>query len=88
MKKNIMKATIYTFLGIAISIAAMLAGICMYCSGTFLPVYNGKTYVIGNQILRYELYLLLLVTIISSVRLADYGSTYLIKVIQKKVRRR
>ena len=85
---NNSKAVIYTILGSVICLASLIGMGTMYFSSTFLPVWVGNTYVLGNQIVRYELYLILLVFIILSVKLTDYGMKYLIKKFHKKLRRR
>lgn len=86
--RNTTKAVLYVFIGVVASIALIMGGVYLFLSGTFLPVYVGGTYVIGNQILRYILYAVLLVGIILSAKLADYGISYLIKRFHKKLKRR
>lgn len=86
--RNTTKAVLYVFIGVFTSIALLIGVVYLLLSGTFLPVYVGKTYVIGNQILRYILYAVLLVGIILSAKLADYGISYLIKRFHKKLKRR
>ena len=87
MRKNI-ETVVYKVLGFVIAGAAMLAMVLMYFSSTFLPVYIGKTYVIGNQILRYALYILLAVITYNAFMLATYGKRFLIKKFHKKRRER
>lgn len=86
--RNTTKAVVYIITGAIIFIASLIGVVFLFLSGTFLPVYVGKTYVIGNQILRYILYAVLLVGIILSAKLADYGISYLIKRFHKKLKRR
>ena len=81
MKKNMVKATVYVVEGIMLSLFSIRGIFFLYFSNTFLPVYVGKTYVIGNQILRYVLYITLAAVVVLSVKLADYGRKYLIKKI-------
>lgn len=88
MRNNIKKAVVYIITGAIIFIASLIGGVFLFLSGKFLPVYVGGTYVIGNQILRYILYVVLLVGIILSAKLADYGISYLIKRFHKKLKRR
>lgn len=87
MKKNIIKAMVYVVVGITGIALAILAFAAMYLSGTFLPVYVGKTFVLGNRIIRTTIYISLLVFTILSAILADYGAKFLIKKIHK-IRRR
>lgn len=86
--RNTTKAVLYVFIGVFTSIALLIGVVYLLLSGTFLPVYVGKTYVIGNQILRYLLYAVLFIGIILSAKLADYGISYLIKRFHKKLKRR
>ena len=86
--RNTTKAVLYVFIGVFTSIALLIGVVYLLLSGTFLPVYVGKTYVIGNQILRYLLYAVLFIGIILSAKLADYGMNYLIKRFHKKLKRR
>ena len=88
MRKNDIKAVIYAIVGIVTSMASFLGMICMYFSGTFLPVYVNDTYVVGNQIVRYELYAVLLVVGILTAILAAYGINFLSKKSHKNRRRR
>ena len=81
--KNIIKAAVYVVLGTIGTIGSIIGIVSMYFSNTFLPVYIKDTYVIGNQIVRYELYLILFVAIILSVKLAEYGIKFLIKKFPK-----
>lgn len=89
MRKNNVKATIYTVLGIAIAIAAVVGIAFLYFSGTVLPVYIAGSYILKNQIKRYVLYATLVIVIIAAVKVADYGAKYLInKKFRKNKRRR
>lgn len=88
MKKNIIKAVLYIVGGFAIALLAILGMIAMFLSSTFLPVYVGASYVIVNRILRYALYAILLVVIILSICLADYGMKFLIKKFHKNLKGR
>lgn len=58
MKKII--ATITMFL-------AMVAGVAMYLSSRFVPIYVNGEYILANQILRYVLYIILIVIALCSV---------------------
>ena len=84
MKKNDIKAIAYIVVGFVVALVAVLGMIAMYLSGTFLPVRIGSTYVVGNRIVRYLLYVLLLVIMIFSICLAEYGINFLIKKFHKK----
>ena len=66
--RNTTKAVLYVFIGVFTSIALLIGVVYLLLSGTFLPVYVGKTYVIGNQILRYLLYAVLFIGIILSAK--------------------
>lgn len=81
--KNNSKAMAYVVIGIVGFFLGWLGMMVMYISSDFLPVYVGKTYVIGNQILRYILYILLIFEMALSARLADYGIKFLIKRFRK-----
>ena len=85
--KTILKAVVavtYIYLGIAFTVGAVTLIFMMYLSGTFLPVYVGKSYILGNQILRYMLYGLLGAIIFFSAKLAKYGAQYLIRKFQRR----
>lgn len=84
MKKNIFKAIIYVIVGIVLTLVSGLSALLMYFSNTFLPVYVGSTYVVGNQLLRYLLYIVLVVIFVASIALIEYA----IKYLSKKVKRR
>lgn len=84
MKKNIFKAIIYVIVGIVLTLVSGLSVLLMYFSNTFLPVYVGSTYVVGNQLLRYLLYIVLVVIFVASIALIEYA----IKYLSKKVKRR
>lgn len=87
MNKNIMKAAIYTVIGVAIVIAALVGIPAMYFSKTFIPVYISGKYVLGNQIVRYIIYLILFALVVLGIKLAAYGLDFLIKKISKMKRR-
>ena len=90
MKKNIInsiKAMAFVVVGCAGSFLSMIAIVYLYFSTTFLPVYIGKTYVIGNQLTRYALYVILAGVVILSVKLTEYGACFLIKKFHKLKRR-
>lgn len=87
MKNNI-KATAYVVIGFFGATLATIGIIYMYFSSTFLPVYIGSTYVIGNQVLRYMLYAVLAGFVILFCKLACYGIKFLIKKFHKIKRRR
>lgn len=80
---NNMKAALYVLVGIIVGLAAMATGVFMYFSTTFIPVYVGSTYVIGNQLLRYLLYGVLFAILIASIKLTEYGIKYISKKIKK-----
>jgi len=85
--KNSIKAMAFVVIGMAGAVASLLGMAAMYFSTTFLPVYVGTVYVIGNQLIRYALYAMLAVIFVISVRLAEYGSSFLIKKFHKTKRR-
>lgn len=85
--KNNSKAMVYVVLGFVGAILCIWGIAKMWLSTKFLPVYVGTTYVIGNQILRYFLYALLIVGVALSVKLADYGISFLLKRFRKTGRR-
>ena len=43
---------------------AMVGMVAMYLSGKFIPVYVNGQYILANQIMRYALYVVLVVTIV------------------------
>ena len=43
---------------------AMVGMVYMYFSGTFVPVYVNGQYILANQLMRYALYVALVVTIV------------------------
>lgn len=88
MKKNTIKAVAYVIGGMTGISMTFLAMLNMYFSSTFLPIYVKGTYVLGNQVLRYEIYAVLLVIGLLSVVLTDYGMNYLNKKSRKNRRRR
>lgn len=83
-KRNIIKAIIYVIVGTVLTFVSGLFALLMYFSNTFLPVYVGSTYVVGNQLLRYLLYVVLGVIFVASIALIEYA----IKYLSKKVKRR
>jgi len=87
MTKNLKKAIIIALIGVVGSISCILSITAMYMSATFLPVYIGSVYVIGNQIVRYVLYAMLLGALILSVMLANHGISFIIKKFRKIKRR-
>lgn len=88
MSKNNIKAVIYAVAGFIVSVSSILGMIFMYLSGKFLPVYVKGTYVVGNRVLRWELYLILLVLAIAAGVLSAYGIDFLTKKFRKNKRRR
>lgn len=88
MRKNIVKAGVYSVGGITLAILSIMAMIEMYLSTKFLPVYVNNTFVLGNKVLRYELYILLIVGLFLSAKIAAYGISFLIKKVHKEIRRR
>lgn len=88
MKRNTIKALGYAVAGFIVSIISMLGMIFMYFSGKFLPVYVKGTYVVGNQVFRYELYVILFVLTIAAGALSAYGINFLTKKSRKNKRRR
>lgn len=85
--KNYVLATIYTIVGFIGALAAAGFGVYLYYS-TILPVRIAGTYVVGNRILRYVLYVGCIVMLVGAVWLCDYGSTFLTKKLRYKVQRR
>lgn len=85
--KNMVKAILYTAIGFLLSLAAVTGIVKLYFSGTFLPVYVGNTYVVGNQIVRYEIYALLAIVVFLSCGLIRYGINFLTRKIHKNKRR-
>lgn len=88
MSKNNIKAVIYAVAGFIVSVSSMLGMIFMYFSGKFLPVYVKGTYVVGNRVLRLELYIILFVVTIAAGALSAYGIEFLTKKPRKNKRRR
>ena len=60
---------------------AILAGMYMYFSATFLPIYVGGEYILGNRLLRYLLYAILAIVAIVDV-------SYLLSAPTKKRRKK
>ena len=81
--KNYVLATIYTIVGFIGALAAAGFGVYLYYS-TILPVRIAGTYVVGNRILRYVLYVGCIVMLVGAVWLCDYGSTFLTKKLLKQ----
>ncbi len=88
MRKNDIKALGYVVTGIITTILSTLAIAKMWLSTTFIPVYVGKNYILGRQLLRYFLYGVLFVIAIASLYLVSYGAEFLIKRLQRRLRRR
>lgn len=88
MRKNIVKAGVYSVGGITLAIWSIMAMVEMYISTRFLPVYINNTFVLGNKLLRVEIYILLFVGLILSAKIAAYGISFLIKKFHKILRRR
>lgn len=80
-------AICYVIVGVAMMAAALVLGVLMFLSGTFLPVYIAGTYVVGNQIVRYVLYILLAVILFFSAKLANYGAMYLTRKLRRRMGR-
>lgn len=74
-KRNL--AVFYVIVAVVGSIAAALAAVAMFFSGTFLPVYVAGEYVLKNQLVRYLLYAGLGVCFFYSQKLLEYGYSYL-----------
>lgn len=87
-KNNIKRAVIYAVAGFIVSIISMLGMIFMYFSDKFLPVYVKGTYVVGNRVLRWELYVILFIVTIVAGALSAYGIDFLTKKSRKNKRRR
>jgi len=85
--KNLILATVYGVVGATMVICSLLGIIEMYFSSTFLPVYVSEAYVIGNQMLRYELYAVLAALIVFGAWLFFYGNDYLFKKLKKALGR-
>ena len=62
-------------------IMAFVMVLYMYFSATFLPIYVGGEYVVGNQILRYVLYLILI-----SIVMIDFS--YIVNAPTKRRRKK
>ncbi len=88
MKKNDIKALVYVVAGIITAILSIYAMAKMWLSATFLPVYVGKNYIFGRQLLRYFLYAVLFALAIAAMYLATYGAKFLIKRLHKKIKGR
>lgn len=82
------KAVLYVLQAIVVVPATMLAGVAMYLSRTFVPVYAAGTYILANQIVRYALYAGLLLILIASMALACNGAEYLSKRFRRALKRR
>ena len=52
---------------------AMVGMVAMYLSGKFIPVYVNGQYILANQIMRYALYVALVVTIVYCFAYAILG---------------
>lgn len=87
MRKRTLVAIFIVVVGVVFMATAILLGVRMYFSGTFLPVYIAGTYVVGNQIVRYMLYILLAVIFLFSARLAEIGANYLIRWLWRRMGR-
>lgn len=75
--KRMIQATMLGVGGFLIAIIFAFLGMRMWLSGTFLPVYVKGVYVIGNQLLRYFLYLVIFVIFLLSTYVACIGWNYL-----------
>ncbi len=64
---------------------AMVGMVYMYFSGTFVPVYVNGQYILVNQLMRYALYVVLVVTIVYCFAYAISGPS---KKHKKRPRRR
>lgn len=85
---NTIKALIYTVVGIVGILINFVFAIRLWFSGTFLPVYIGRNFILGNRVLRLFLYFVIFVLLIQMFRLTAYGYNFLNKKIHKKLRRR
>lgn len=47
------------FLAAITMFLAMMAGVAMYLSGKFIPVYVDGEYILANQLMRYALYVVI-----------------------------
>ena len=79
MNKNIVKAVIYSVIGIAIVIGAVIFLLFLRFTGSFLPVYIGGEYILRNWIIRLFLYIVTPLTIPLGYMLSWYGVKFLIK---------
>lgn len=85
--KNTIKATIYIIAGATVSVATTLLIVAMYTSSTFLPVYIAGKYVLGNQIIRYTLYAILIAVDFAGINLFLYAMGFLVKRFRRRIRR-
>lgn len=85
--KNMVKAAIYSVTGLMISYGAILTAIYMYFSNV-LPVKIQNIKIIGNQVLRYEIYIICAILVMLGATLSGYGLNFLSKKLKTKKRRR
>ena len=69
------------FLSAVTMFVAMVAGLAMYLSSRFIPVYVNGEYVLANRIMRYVLYVIILGIIL-------YSFAYTISPSKKHSKRR
>lgn len=85
---NTIKAVIYTIVGVVGIIINFVFAIRLWFSGTFLPVYVGGNFILGNRIFRLFLYFVIFAVLIQLFRLTAYGYKFLNKKIHRKLKRR
>lgn len=86
-KGNLIKAVIYTAVGVLMTLLSIGSGIFVRLTGSFLPVYAEGVYLQMNRIIRWGIYAIIPVIAVLSILLAEYGIKYLIKYYQQNRRR-
>ena len=81
--KKMLKAATLVVVGSGMFAICLWVGLAMWFSSDFLPIYVGDTYVVGNRILRLELYAALGVGAWFFGRTAANGFEYIEAVLKR-----
>ncbi len=88
MRKTTAIALLYVIVGMVLFVATIATATYMWCTTNILPVYIAGNYVVGNQILRYEIYLVCAIVFFISICFIEAGARYIKYKIRRWWRRR
>lgn len=77
-KRKTRLAVSYIIFGSIFFLAAVLLIVMMWLSGSFLPIYVGGQFILGNRILRYAIYAFLIFIAYQTGKLVYEAIEYLL----------